>query len=61
MSMDEDLAPKKLSFEPRNMEPLSIEELGEYIGELEAEIARAEAAIASKTAQRGAADSIFKR
>lgn len=61
MSMDDDPVPRKRSFEPRNLEPLSIKELEEYIGELEAEIARARAAIQGKSAQRGAADSIFRR
>jgi len=61
MSMDDDLEPRKRSFEPRKLEPLSIKELEAYIGELEGEIARARAAIQAKNAQRGAADSIFRR
>lgn len=61
MSMDDDLEPRKRSFEPQNLEPLSIEELEAYISELQAEIGRARAAIEAKSAQRGAADSIFRR
>ena len=60
MAMDDDEAPKPRSFEARNLEPLSIMELNDYIGELEAEIDRAREAIAAKTDQRGAADSIFR-
>jgi uncharacterized small protein (DUF1192 family) len=60
MAMDDDDAPKPKSFQPRNLEPLSIAELNDYIGELETEIGRARQAIAAKTNQRGAADSIFR-
>ena len=44
----------------RDLEPCSIDELGEYIGNLEAEIMRAKTEIEKKTAHRAAADSAFK-
>jgi len=60
MAMDDDEVPKPRSFEAKNLEPLSIAELNDYIDELESEIERARQAIAAKTGQRGAADSIFR-
>ncbi len=47
-------------FQPRMLASLSIEALGDYIAELEAEIARAREAVAEKESARGAADSVFK-
>jgi len=44
-----------------DLQVMSIEELENYIAELEAEIERVRAAIGSKTSHRGAADSVFKR
>jgi uncharacterized small protein (DUF1192 family) len=58
---DDDLPLRKPSLEPRLLDPLSIEELGAYVAELEAEIARVRAQIQAKTSHRGAADSIFRR
>ena len=46
---------------PRNLEPMSIEELAGYIGELEAEIARARMAIEKKRGIRGGAEALFRR
>jgi uncharacterized small protein (DUF1192 family) len=40
---------------------MSIEALGEYIAELEAEIARAKAAISAKETARDGAESVFKK
>ena len=40
---------------------MSVEELGEYIGELRAEIARVEADIGRKQSHRSAADAFFRR
>jgi uncharacterized small protein (DUF1192 family) len=55
---DEPMAQKPA---PRNLETLSISELENYIGELEAEIGRARRMIASKRSIRGGADALFKR
>ena len=57
---DEEEAPKPKDLQPLDLDILSIEALGEYIEELEAEIARVRAKIDSKKAARGAADSFFK-
>jgi uncharacterized small protein (DUF1192 family) len=43
------------------LEPWGIDELRAYIGELQAEIARAEAAIAAKGSHRSAADAFFRK
>ena len=47
--------------EPRNLEVLSIEALGEYIAELEAEIARVQAEIEAKKAHRSGAEAAFRK
>jgi uncharacterized small protein (DUF1192 family) len=52
--------PKKKRLEPPVLEELSIEELEDYIVELEAAAGRAREVIKSKKAARGAADSVFK-
>ena len=43
------------------LDPLSVSDLRAYIGELQREIARAEAVIATKEGARGHADSLFRR
>ncbi|MDA8232300.1 MAG: DUF1192 domain-containing protein [Magnetospirillum sp.] len=57
----EDLEPRRKAPAPKNLETMSVEELGEYISQLEAEIARAKAAIAAKRSVRAGADALFKR
>ena len=57
----EDLEPKNKKPEPKNLEVMSIEALGEYIDELEAEIARVRIEIASKEKAREGAESVFKK
>jgi len=42
------------------LDPFSVDDLRAYIAALQAEIARAEAAIAAKQGARGHADSFFK-
>ena len=42
------------------LEPLGVEELRDYIAELQAEIIRTEAAIGRKQSHRGVADSFFR-
>jgi uncharacterized small protein (DUF1192 family) len=57
----EDLEPRKRRTPPKDLSGFSIEELGEYIERLSAEIQRAEQAIAAKRAHRGGAEALFKR
>ena len=57
----EELEPRRKPAQPRPLEPLSVEELQEYIANLEAEIARARAVIAAKQAHRAGVDSLFKK
>jgi len=61
--MDDDLLPKKKTVHEigQDLSLLSIGELSERIALLEEEIARLEAAKASKSATRTAADAFFKR
>jgi uncharacterized small protein (DUF1192 family) len=61
MARDEDDLPQHRKPPPKDLAPLSVAELGEYITSLEAEIARARAAIAAKESHRAGADSLFKR
>ena len=58
---DLELQHQKQKPEPKNLEELSIEALGEYIAELEAEIARIREAIAGKENARKGADQFFKK
>lgn len=44
----------------KDLTPLSVEDLQQYIAELEAEIVRARAAVAAKDAHRAAAAAFFK-
>jgi uncharacterized small protein (DUF1192 family) len=61
--MDDDLLPKKKTLHEigQDLSLLSIGELTERIAQLNEEIARLEAAKASKSATRTAADQFFKR
>ena len=53
----DDLEPPRPVSKPKDMEVMSVEALGKYIAELEAEIERARTAITLKQqAQRGAED-----
>jgi uncharacterized small protein (DUF1192 family) len=58
---DEDDLPKKLDWQPKNLESLSIDQLEEYIGVLEGEIARVRTDIAAKQSDLGAAEAFFKK
>ncbi len=60
MDDDEALAPKTPGLAPRDLEAMSIAALGEYIAELEAEIARVKAMIDKKESARAAADGVFR-
>ncbi len=57
---DDDLDPKKKPAKLKNLEPMSVDELTNYVEALKAEILRAEAEIARKKAYAGAASSFFK-
>ncbi len=56
---EEDLVPLRPKPDKKNLETMSIERLGDYVAELEAEIARAREMIAAKKAVRGDADALF--
>ena len=58
---EEDLEPRRAKPKPRNLDPMSIEQLNEYIVELEAEIERVRAEIAGKKGHLGAAESLFRK
>ncbi|HEY7991269.1 MAG TPA: DUF1192 domain-containing protein [Stellaceae bacterium] len=58
---DEDNLPRTKKPPPKNLAPMSIAELEDYIGELEEEILRVRADIAAKRSQRGGAEALFKR
>ena len=62
MMDDDDLALQHVAveFRPRSLAALSIEALGDYISELEAEIIRVREAVAEKESARGEADSVFR-
>ena len=59
--MDDDLDIGGVMPDKPDLQVMSIEELEDYITELEAEIERVRAAIGAKTSHRGTADSVFKR
>ncbi len=62
MAMDEDLPLRKRTrLEKLVLDTLGIDELRDYISELQAEIARVEADITRKNSHRSAADAFFKR
>ncbi len=56
----DDLEPMNQKPPPKNLDIMSVEALGEYIKELEAEISRAHDAISIKEKARNEADSAFK-
>jgi len=61
MTDEEELLPRRQPPKPKDLTLLGIAELEEYIGGLEAEIARARAEIAAKQKQRSGAEALFKR
>ncbi len=59
--MDEDdLEPKKKKAAPKNLEPMGVEELEDYLAELETEMARVRAELESKKAYLAGAQAFFK-
>jgi uncharacterized small protein (DUF1192 family) len=59
--IDEEEVKRPKRLELPVLDPLSVTDLTAYIGELRAEIARAEAAIGQKQGARGLADSFFRK
>lgn len=57
----DDLEPQQKKPAPKNLDEMSIEALGEYIADLEAEIARVREVIAAKEDARSGAESVFKK
>lgn len=55
-----ELEPKNKKPDPKNLEEMSIDALGEYIDELKTEIARAEDMIEVKKKAREGAEGFFK-
>ena len=58
---DEDLQPRTVKPKPKDLEPLSIEALENYIAELEAEIARVRVVIDAKRSHRSGAEALFRK
>ncbi len=58
---EEDLTPQKAPARLRELDSLSIEELEEYIAELEAEIRRVRADIDRKQRHRAGVEGLFRR
>ncbi len=56
-----DLEPRKAIAKPKDLDLMGVEELQDYLAELEAEAERVRAKIAGKTDYKAAADSLFKR
>ncbi len=56
----EDLEPRKKAVAPRELDSLSVEELKDYIAELEGEIQRVKAKISAKQTHLAGAASLFK-
>ena len=61
MAIDDEDLPLKRPAAPKDLTPLSVDELRHYIAGLEAEIARAQAAISAKQNHRSGAEGLFKR
>ena len=60
MAEEDDDLPRALRPKPADLDVMGIEELNEYIAELEAEIERVRSAIVKKEQQRIAASAVFK-
>ncbi|WP_119166229.1 DUF1192 domain-containing protein [Algihabitans albus] len=56
----DDLEPRKAIAKPRDLDLLGVEELQDYLAELETEAERVRAKIAAKTDYQGTADALFK-
>jgi len=59
---DEELPKKKDNSEfPKDLETMSVKDLGDYVQELNSEIERVQKDIEEKQASKEAADSVFKK
>jgi uncharacterized small protein (DUF1192 family) len=58
--LENDDMPKNMPKPKRDLDPVSIEELHDYIAEMQEEIERVRAEIARKEAHRAGVESIFK-
>jgi uncharacterized small protein (DUF1192 family) len=58
---EEELQPRRKPTQPKDLTLLGIEELENYITELEAEIARVRLEISARLGQRRGAEALFKR
>ena len=58
---EKDDLPRNVPKPLRNLDPMSIEELQEYIEEMNEEIARVRAEIAKKEAHRAGVDALFRK
>jgi uncharacterized small protein (DUF1192 family) len=56
-----DLEPQQEKPVPKNLEIMSMEALADYIGDLRAEIIRAESMIAAKEVARDGAEGVFRK
>jgi uncharacterized small protein (DUF1192 family) len=56
----DDLEPRKAKPQPKNLDPMSVDELAGYIEDLKAEIRRVEENMARKRAHLNAAAGLFK-
>ncbi len=56
----DDLEPRRQAPKPKDLESLGVEELEEYLAELETEAARVKQKIAAKKSYLSGADSLFK-
>lgn len=57
----DDLEPRQKKTQPRNLDPLSVEDLREYVVTLKAEIVRVEEKLKAKQSHAAAAASFFKK
>ncbi len=60
MLTDDDFDPRTKRMKPRVLDMLSIDDLRNYIADMQAEITRVQAAIAKKENSKSAADAFFK-
>ncbi len=58
---DDDLEPRTKKPQLKNLDPMSVDELRDYIADMKAEIARVEEKIKAKQAHAAAAQGFFKR
>jgi uncharacterized small protein (DUF1192 family) len=56
----DDLDPPRPTLKPLDLQPMSVEELKNYIAALEAEIERADTMIAKKEAHKSGIENLFK-